>query len=238
MFQPRTTPLGGDAVAIFARIKNNDFQKNIDFSNQWIKDQLSAIDKSNKSSKTYVAEMVEGNREKGILGMRFWLTDEKNLATWDKTIQRNAGDEGYARVVALNAAFRPGSDEYHWVYGGVRTYDPKKNVMSLNKSERLGVPQKEVLVTFKEGATGEQRMDTLVKFGDAIRKQMFKFYEDFSNGKVTQEQVTRFNEAYIRAGGCAMAATQPETSPLATRYLNSLNLMATTLNKMGYKVES
>lgn len=235
-FQPRTTPLGNNAAAVFARIKGNGFQKNIDVSNQWIKAQLAAIDRSNRTYKAYVAEMVEGDREKGILGMRSWLTDEKNLATWDKTVQRNAGDDGYARVVALNAAFPPGSDEYHWVYGGVRTYNPQTNMMTLNRSERAGVPREKVLVTFKEGATGEQRMDTLVKFGDAIRQQMFKFYQDYSDGKITQDQVTKFNEGYIWAGGCAMAATQPESAPLAFRYLNALNLMAVTLNDLGYKV--
>ena len=66
---------------------------------------------------------------------------------------------------------------------------------------------------------------------------MFKFYQDFSEGQITQEQLTKFNQAYIWAGGCALGPTQPESSQLAFRYLNAQNLMAVTLNELGYKVE-
>jgi hypothetical protein len=60
--------------------------------------------------------MIDGGGEHG-LGMRNWLTDTHNVAWWDNAVRQSVGDEGYARVVALNAAFAPGSKNYLLTYG-------------------------------------------------------------------------------------------------------------------------
>lgn len=232
----RKTPVGVEAAEVFEQLQKNSFEKNVEFSNQWIKDQLAAIDKTDKDYQEYVAEMVDGPGD-GALPMRRWLTDEKNVGTWDKNIQKLVGDDGYARVVAMNGAFKPGSEEFRLVYGGSRRYEPAKKAMMLNDSERAGERPEKMLVSFKSDATMDEKMATLIKFGDGVRKQMLKFYDDFKKGDVTEEQVTTFNEAYAWTGGCALGATNTLTDSLANRYLVGLHNMAETLGELGYKVQ-
>ena len=89
--------------------------------------------------------------------------------------------------------------------------------------------------TFSPDIKPDESFPELVKFGDPIRMQMFAFYRAFDSGNVTHSQVEAFNVAYVKAGGCAMAATEVNEPARAARYLNALNLMSSTLSDLGFK---
>jgi hypothetical protein len=235
--EARKAPLGQKAPEIYNKLVKQDFKKNVDTSNSWIRSQVEYFDKkADTSTKAALAHMTNGGGEHG-LGMRQWLTDPQNVAWWDNTVRKTVGDEGYARIVALNAAFPPGSRDYILTYGYDRKYDPASDVMALNEATTPGIMKSGARFNFPAGVKTEDTFVQLVKFGDPVRKQMFRFYQDYAAGKVTPDQVRKFNSAYVKAGGCAMAATEEQQMPRALRYLNALNLMAMTMDDLGYKVE-
>jgi hypothetical protein len=222
----RVLPLGFGASTIYETLRAQKFENNVEFSNAWIKAQLAAFDAASPEFKAAVAPMIEGGGDHG-LGMRNWLTDQANVAWWDNTVKAAVGEDGYARVVALNAAFPPGSQDYLLTYGYERKYDAGKNIMALNDLEAPGMMKSVSAFTFVE----------LVKFGDPVRRRMFAFYDAFAAGNVTRSQVEAFNAAYVKAGGCAMAATEENQPVRAARYLNALILMSSTLNDLGFKAQ-
>jgi len=231
------SPLGVEAPRIFNEIKDRTFTRNVRFSNEWILNQVIAYEKVGATYKKSVAEMMEDGGIEGGLGMRSWLIDPDNEAFWNPTIRRLVGEKGYARVIALNGAFPPGSDDFQLTYGGVRRYDSKTNSLELNGVKFQDLDRKALLVVFPPKSPLDKKFEILVKYGDAIREQMFRFYEAFLAGKISEKQVSTFNEAYTLAGGCAVAATAPKSEIKAERYLYALNLMAKTLGDLGFKVE-
>lgn len=229
-------PLGVEAFTIYQVLKNQKFENNIAFSNAWIQGQLKAFDQSTDNTyKSALEPMVEGGHGHGI-GMRNWLTDKKNVAWWDKMVRDNSSDEGYARVVALNAAFYPGSKQYLLTYGFNREFDPSSKVMMLNDTKFTN--DNKALFEFRPDSDKNNFFPQLVKFGDPVRQQMFSFYEAYSEGKVSPSDVSLFNKTYVKIGGCAMAATDVEEGPRAARYLNALNVMSITLDKLGFKIKN
>jgi hypothetical protein len=229
-----TRPLGVDGYAIFQILQHQSFENNVSFSNAWIKAQLEYFDQTKDAEyKTALAPMINGGADHG-LGMRNWLTDPKNVGWWDGAVRDAAGDEGYARVVALNAAFAPGSGLYLLTYGYDRRYDAGQNLMKLNDASFEGVMNQAEVSKFAPDTPTKGTFSQLVKFGDPVRRQMFDFYRAYLDGKVTPAQVAVFNEAYIKSGGCALAATEEEEDARAQRYLNALNVMKITLGSLGY----
>ena len=233
-------PLGAEAfsVGIFDRLVEDSFENNIGFSNQWITDQIDFYDnQADDAYREYTTEIMEGSGDGG-LGMRFWLTDEDNLAFWDNAVRRNAGERGYARIVALNAAFTPGSDAFRANYGGSRSYDPETNTILFNDQEFPGVSSEEAIFELDiPSDPSEEELAELfkqtIRLGEPVRQQIFRLYEAFLQGEVTQEQISLFNETYVLTGGCAIAATDVQTEALVHRYLQSLNLMSQTLLEIG-----
>jgi len=233
--ESRPAPLGQKASAIYKQLQRQSFKKNVSTSNSWIRSQVAFFDKkADAATKDALEHMTNGGGEHG-LGMRQWLIDPKNVAWWDNMVRKSVGDDGYARVVALNSAFAPGSKDYILTYGHTRKYDPAKDTMSLDDVSAPGVMKSAARFNFTPNVKQGETFEQLVKFGDPVRKQMFRFYDDFAAGKVTAAQVKTFNAAYVMAGGCAMAATEEEQMPRALRYLNALNLMAKTMEELGYK---
>ena len=232
----RTAPLGYGALKILNEIKQKPFKENVQFSNQWIQGHIDHYDKSsNQEYRAYVKEMIDGGGDVE-LGMRKWLSDPGNVAWWDNAIRQNVGDQGYARVVALNAGFPSGSDDYRVTFGGFRRYDVNANTMSLNGTSRTGGGGVKGTVVAQSSATRDQRFAVLTKLGDAVRQQMFNFYDAFSKGKVSADQVKTFNEALVWGGGCAITDTDSFTTVRSERYLAALNHMANTMDALGYQV--
>jgi hypothetical protein len=229
-------PLGYKAAEIYQRLIAQDFAKNVEVSNGWIRAHLKFFDeRAAPAYKAAVVSMLEGGGDHG-LGMRHWLTDQKNAAWWDRAVKQVVGDDGYARIVALNEAFPAGSEDYVLTYGYDRKYDAAADAMELNGAHFDGLMKQSPKFTFAPGAKVDQTFEQLVKHGDDVRKQMYKFYEAYAAGKVTPAQVKTFNVAYVKAGGCALAATEEQEAIRAARYLNALNLMAKTLTELGFKV--
>jgi hypothetical protein len=106
-----------------------------------------------------------------------------------------------------------------------------------NNLETPGVMKAANAMNFTPGSKPQDTFVELVKFGAPVRKQMLSFYAAFSAGNVTRSQVETFNAAFVKAGGCAMAATEENEPVRAARYLNALNLMSSTLNDLGFKVQ-
>lgn len=140
-------------------------------------------------------------------------------------------------MIALNAAFPPGTEAFLLTYGGDRRYDSETNTLMFNGTKYQVVSRKAMTRTFDPALSLDQKFDVEVKFSDAIRQQMYRFYEAFYAGKISQQQVRRFNEAYVMAGGCALSATAPKSNLRADRYLYSMNLMANAMNKLGFSVQ-
>jgi len=233
MARARTEPLGFKALKVYDNVKSKPFEENVKFSNQWIRSHINYYDKKAAPRyRVYVKDMIDGGGDV-TLGMRGWLSDPQNVAWWDSTIRKLVGDDGYARVVALNAAFPAGSEDYRIVYGGTRRFDPKTSTMSLN-----GTPQKvELAIGLQTNETRDQSFERMTKLGDAVRQQIFNFYDAYAKRKVTAAQVSQFNESFIVAGGCAMANTAPNELDRTIRYLNALNHMAQTLDSLGFQVQ-
>jgi hypothetical protein len=230
-------PLGVDAYSTFLTLKNQSFENNVSFSNAWIEGQLEFFDKTPEEIyKLALAPMINGGGEHG-LGMRNWLTDSKNVAWWDNTVRDNVGEEGYARIVALNAAFYPGSREYLLTYGYDREYDLATNTMRLDGLPIEGALSAPNAFKFAPGTPPNNSFPQLLKYGDPVRKQMFSFYKAYLEHRVTPTMVQKFNDAYVKAGGCAMAASDVDTPNRSTRYLNALNFMSNTLSDLGFKSE-
>jgi len=226
-----TEPFGSESVKIFATIRKNSFEKNINISNQWIKDQISFYNKSDDEYQLYLHEMMNGSGDGG-LGMTKWLTDKDNLAYWDKAVRRNVGDEGYARIVALNGAFGIGDDSFRLGYGGSHRFDQKTNQVTLNKVTKFrGVRD---LVGIDSSQSTNEKFDVLVEYGDKVRQRMFSLYDAWYAGKLSRDQVIQFNEAYVRAGACGMTNTDVVASDVAYRYAQTLSLMSTTLKELGF----
>lgn len=233
--ESRSSPLGFQAATIFKTIEQQSFESNVSFSNAWIKAQLKRYDSAPDFYKKALAPMVEGGGEHGI-GMRNWLTDKENVAWWDKTVMKAVGEDGYARVVALNSGFAPGSKDYLLTYGFERKFDNKSGVMSLNGATLDNTSKDKPLFSLKGDMNPKDQFVELVKFGDPVRKQMFAFYDAFNDGNVSRGQVEAFNAAYVKSGGCAMAATDVVERDRMARYLNALNYMGKTLADLGFKV--
>jgi len=233
MARARTEPLGFNALKVYEEIKSNPFEENVKVSNQWIRGHIDYYDgKATPQYRAYVKDMIDGGGDV-TLGMRGWLSDPKNVSWWDSTIRGLVGEDGYARVVALNAAFPAGSEEYRLVYGGSRRFDSKTNTMSLN-----GTPQKvSAAISIRPNETHEALFERMTRLGDAVRQQVFSFYAAYAKGKTTPAQVGKFNESFIRAGGCAMSNTEARELARSIRYINALNQMTQTLNSLGFRVQ-
>jgi hypothetical protein len=235
--ETRAEPLGYKAAQIFKRLKAQNFEKNIEVSNAWIRAQVKFFDeKATPAYRAAVVSMLEGGGDHG-LGMRYWLTDQANVAWWDSNVRKAVGDEGYARVVALNEAFPAGSNEYALTYGYERKYDAATDTMDLNGFHSQGLMKGNPRFKFSPGINVDQAFDELVKHGDVVRKQMYSFYDAYAAKKVKPAQVKAFNAAYVKAGGCAVAATSGKEEARAARYLNALNVMASALTELGFKAE-
>ncbi|MDT4895658.1 MAG: hypothetical protein QOH25_735 [Acidobacteriota bacterium] len=227
-------PIGYEALAIYMKLRSAPFQQNVQFSNRWIQSHISYYDKSRDAGyRAYVKDMIDGGGDVQ-LGMRSWLSDPKNVAWWDNAIRQSASDEGYARVVALNAAFAPGSNDYRLTYGGTRLYDSGKNMMSLNGTTRPGLSSDRMTLKYDPRASNDEMFGRMIKFGDTVRQKMFNFYQAYADKKVTPEQVRAFNEAYILAGGCALAGTNALEANRVQRYVHALNFMSQELTRLGF----
>ena len=190
MARARNQPLGFAALKVYEGTKNKPFEENVKFSNQWIRSHIDYYDKRAKPEyRAYVKDMIDGGGDV-TLGMRGWLSDPKNVSWWDNTIRGLVGEDGYARVVALNAAFPAGSEEYRIVYGGSRRFDPETNTMTLN-----GNPQKvSEAITVQPNETHEQLFERMTKLGDAVRRQVFNFYGALQGGRVTRQLGSEENQ--------------------------------------------
>ena len=225
--QAKSQPLGFAALRNYENLRTKPFEENIKFSNRWIKSHIDYYDKKASAEyRAYTKDMIDGGGDVS-LGMRRWLTDPQNVAWWDNTIRKLVGDEGYARVVALNAAFPPGSENYRLTYGGTRRFDPKTNNMSLNGTSRK-------INGTVTTATGDQLFDRMVTRGDGVRQQMLSFYAAYAKGKVSAAQVKKFNEGVIIAGGCALSATEAKEADRSIRYMNAVNFMGAQLDSLGF----
>lgn len=228
-----TEPLGFRALETFDRISEKSFQGNVELSNKWILDQLAVYKRASADYKERVKEMIQGSGDGG-LGMGRWLTDPENVKYWDEAVRRHIGEEGYARIVALNTAFPPGSKDFQSTYGGVRRFESKDHTMRLNELKTPAVPLASAPFALRRGSSTNEAFEQLTRFGDDTRRRMFKLYDAFSKGDVDQEKVVAFNRSYKFAGGCALANTDVVKEAIAQRYLNALNLMAVTLKKIGF----
>ena len=236
MARAEAKPIGYEALAIYSKLRGAPFQQNVQFSNRWIQSHISYYDKTQDAGyRAYVKDMIDGGGDVQ-LGMRSWLSDPKNVAWWDNAIRQSVGDEGYARVVALNAAFAPGSNDYRLTYGGTRLFDPAKAVMTLNGTSRPGLSAPRMVLKHDSSANRDAMFAQMVKLGDRVRQQMFNFYDAYSKKRVSAEQVMAFNEAYMWAGGCALAATDANELNRVRRYVHALNYMANALGELGFKV--
>lgn len=232
-------PIGVEAVDIFERIKSDSFENNVEFSNSWINQQTAFYDAASEEYRNSVEEMIQGGGDEGGLGLGHWLTDPNNAAVWDEAVKSNIGEEGYARVVALNAAFSPQNDNnelFYLTYGGERRFEEATNTLRLQGTNVVTLDLIDLRLVTSNDASLTQIWDEQVKFGDAVRVQMFEFYKAFNEGTITPDQVATFNAAYLAAGGCALAATDVSTELKAERYSNALNLMAKTLGELGFSV--
>jgi hypothetical protein len=236
MVRAQAKPIGYEALAIYSRLRGAPFEQNVKFSNRWIESHITHYDKTKDAGyRAYVKDMIDGGGDVQ-LGMRSWLSDPKNVAWWDNAIRQSAGDEGYARVVALNAAFAPGSNDYRLTYGGTRLFDPNKGMMTLNGTSHPGLSAPRMMLKYNPGANSDEMFAQMVKLGDRVRQQMFNFYDAYSKKRVSAEQVRAFNEGYMWAGGCALAATNANEADRVRRYVHALNYMANTLGELGFKV--
>lgn len=228
-------PLGLPAVEHFQSLARNSFDANVRLSNDWITKHIAAYDQAAADYQALLEPLMEGASDGSMLGMRFWLTDPDNVEFWDKAVQRNVGDEGYALLTALNLAFEPLSTEFQLAYGGHREYDPASGLLVLNGTafER---PVKGPF-EFAANSTLEQKFDQLVRFGDAVRQAMLQFYQASAEGKIDQILIGLFNETYVLASGCALANTNVLVDRTAEQYLFALNLMAQTLAEAGFRIE-
>ncbi len=232
-------PIGIEALDYYAKIKKSSFDEKIAFSNGWIKSHVDYFDKTrDKKYKQYMSESIEGGGPEKGLGMRGWISDPKNVARWDKDVANTIGEDGYTRLIALNAAFKPGSDShFKMIYGGERLYDKRNNQFLMNKQVMKEAKLRKDYVQFKSRQPSyEEMFKTLLVFADKIREQTFNFYTDYRAGKVSDKQVEAFNKAYVVVGGCAMASTDVLNDIKGLRYLKGLNYMAATLNELGYSV--
>lgn len=237
MARAQAKPIGYEALAIYSKLRVAPFQQNVQFSNRWIQSHITHYDKSRDTAyRAYVKDMIDGGGDVQ-LGMRSWLSDPRNVAWWDNAVRQSVGDEGYARVVALNAAFAPGSNDYRLTYGGTRLYDSDKAVMTLNGTARPALGPDRIVLKHDPGANKDEMFARMVKLGDGVRQQMFSFYDAYGKKKVNAEQVRAFNEAYMLAGGCALAATDANEVNRLKRYVHALNYMANTLSGLGFKVQ-
>lgn len=222
-------PLGYDALRVLEVLNSQTFEQNIETSNKWIRAQLAAYHYGDPNYQRQLSEMITGSYIEGGLGMANWLTDPSNAGVWDKKVRSAVGNAGYARVVALNEAFPPGSMDFCHIYGGERRHNSRTNKLILNVSGRSTVPMKSRLAN-------PRKFDELLKFGDEVRVEMFNFYEAFKDGKVSQRQVKKFNATYTLVGGCAVAATDV-ANVLLNRYAAGLNLFAKELGELGFPVK-
>jgi hypothetical protein len=230
--QARSNPLGYGALKVYEKIKARPFKENVQFSNQWIKGHIDYYDhKASPAYRDYVKDMIDGGGDVS-LGMRGWLSDPKNVAWWDNTIRKLVNDDGYNRVVALNGAFAPGSDDYRIVYGGSRKFNAATSTLSIN-----GTPRKTSAVAAGANESHDELFGRMVKRGDEVRRQMFDFYAAYAKGKVSAEQVKKFNESVIVAGGCALSATDAKETARSTRYLNAVNFMGTRMDSLGFPLK-
>ncbi|MEZ4888466.1 MAG: hypothetical protein R3E32_27310 [Chitinophagales bacterium] len=232
-------PIGIEALDFYAKIKGNSFEKNVQFSNNWIESHVVYYEKTrDRKYKEYMKESIEGGGPEKGLGMRGWISDKKNVARWDKDVAATIGEDGYARLIALNAAFKPGSDShFKMIYGGERLYDQKNDQFLMNSRAMKDAKLQKDYVQFNSRKPSYDDMfKTLLVFADKIRTQTFNFYADFRAGKVSEEQVATFNKAYVVVGGCAMASTDVMNDIKGLRYLKGLNYMAATLTELGYPV--
>jgi hypothetical protein len=230
------TPIGFGARALYAEYQKNSFETNVLMSNAWIQGQVDFYEKADSCYMMYLDEMMNGGGVEGGLGMRQWLSDPENVQFWDNFIQKNIGDDGYARLIALNGAFGPGSDSFEWTYGGIRRYSADSQMLMLDGA---AVAMDKEIGAFEEGLSSEAKFAFLVLFGHNVRMAMYDFYDAFAAGQVTAAEVADFNEAYIVAGGCAITSTDSTQLPLReSRYLAGLNYVGVKLTELGYTVEA
>ena len=236
-YERARVPFGVDMALVYDEIVQREFQTNVEYSNKWIRGQLSAYRRATKSYKRRLREMVNGGGPEGGFGMRTWLTDPGNVRFWDNAVRSAVGDQGYARVVAINQAFGFGSREYLLIYGDHRRYNQRTQILSLNKVRFRPLRSNQVLLRYPGTTDMDLQFAYQAKFGDPIRAQMLRFYNDFIAGKVSRSKVATFNGAYALAGGCAMAQTGPKTRAKAQRYWAAHNIMARALSRLGYPIE-
>jgi hypothetical protein len=234
-------PIGYQALAIYNERKTNSFADNIQFSNQWIVAQIKVYDESKDASyKEYNQEMIDGGGPEKALGVRNWLGDKENVAYWDNAVKNAIGEDGYAKLIALNAAFAPSDkSNYRLIYGGIRAFDAKTNTFSINGSKVFDSQKKlNTYVTLSPKRDGKDYFNTLMKLAHPVRDAVFQFYSDFQAGKVSADKVRAFNKAYLVVGGCAMASTDVMHNGLkANRYLVGLRYFADALTELGYAVK-
>lgn len=224
--QAQEQPIGFEALAQFESLSTKTFGQVMQASNAWIKQQIGAFERGDQRYKRRLATLVYGDEAEAGLGMAFWLTDTTNAGVWDRAVRDEIGVSGYARIVALNSAF-PAGAKFAAVYGGERRHDARRGVVTLN-----GVPSELGAVVARP-----RRQAELNQFGDKVRRQMFRFYEEFRKGGISQEMVGKFNRAYRIAGGCAIAGTDVlDSYPRFARYSAALNLMASTLAELGFPI--